>query len=91
MSQMLIMADDVICPEFVWACLGVFFFCKNTFWFPVLCYEHRCVGMRVACGSCPSMLAGTWGKFGFYFVNGVCVFLRILIFCDISVFLCDTG
>ena len=42
--------------------------------------------MRVACRSCPSMLAGTWGKYGSYFMNGVCIFLKILIFCDISVF-----
>ena len=32
------------------------------------------------------MLAGTWGKFGFYFVNVVCVFLRILIFVTFLVF-----
>ena len=32
------------------------------------------------------MLAGTWGKFGFYFIIGVCVSLGILVFCGISGF-----
>ena len=45
MSQMLIMADDVICPEFVRACLGVFFFVRTRSGF-------RCCVMNIGVWAC---------------------------------------